>query len=224
MSRLFPELGVAPRERDARAWLAATRSRTAVSVAWCGFGLASAGAGAAAILGRGTENACLVGFSGTLRPEMLPVGSAVVASHVECHGLGLPPVHGLPPTAAGSQLDVELAADPSMAEPGPPTIPAQLRAALRVGDSEGGILSVAIPSVSPGEASERAAAHPGCLVEEMEAFAVLHAATALGRSVSIIRGVSNVAGERDKASWRIDAAVAAIRGVLDRWLAIGDEP
>ena len=213
MQRIFPELGEPPRDRRVVTWQSPASGRPSVDVAWCGFGLAAAGAGAAAILASRSDDACLVGLAGTLQPDALGIGHALVGSAVECHGLGLPPL------PSGSQFDALLAADPSLAAPESPATPAELLAACGPRDAVGSILSVAIPSASRDEAQSRGALQPTCLVEEMEAFAVLHAATVLRRSLTIIRGVSNIAGERDKSAWRVDEAAEALRGILDRFVA-----
>ena len=155
----------------------------------------------------------MVGFSGTLHREALAVGAVLVATSVESHGIGLPPSDDEP-----TALDAELAADPSFAPPPPPVMTDALRAALGPDDRAGGLLSVSMPAHSVWEASKRAVEHPSSLAEEMEALAVLHAAAACGRRLTILRGVTNKAGYRDKREWKIDDAVASVRGVLERWL------
>ena len=49
----------------------------------------------------------------------------------------------------------------------------------------------------------------GVAVESMEGAAVAQVAAALGVPLYQVRGVSNAVGERDKAHWRVPAAVAA---------------
>jgi futalosine hydrolase len=45
----------------------------------------------------------------------------------------------------------------------------------------------------------------------MEGFAVAFACTLADTPVSIVRGVSNVVGDRDPAHWRIPSALGAAR-------------
>ena len=56
------------------------------------------------------------------------------------------------------------------------------------------------------------------LAEEMEAHCALHAAGILGRRLSIVRGVTNVAGEREKRRWDVEGGTTALRAALDAWL------
>jgi nucleoside phosphorylase len=84
---------------------------------------------------------------------------------------------------------------------------------------EGELLSVAAASASRYEAGQRARAYPDALAEEMEAFAVALAARLAGVPLTVIRGVSNVAGDRNATHWRIPDALAAVRAVLEQVLA-----
>ena len=197
--------------------------RYEVAVALCGFGLAAAGAGAAFALGnhlRTTATAgpqtvpvILVGIAGTYDPLRAPVGSALLATDVRCIGigrgtgaahrsaaaLGWPqglPLAGLPPV--GDCLP--LAAPDLPGEPVP----------------RGGLLSVTAAAATSAEAGERAAHFPGAVAEEMEAFAVGLAARLYGTPLTVIRGLSNVAGETDHAAWRTAEALAAAKNLLIR--------
>ena len=193
-----------------------------VAVALCGFGLAAAGAGAAYALGNhlraaaagpGTAPVILVGIAGTYDPLRAPVGSALLATDVRCVGigrgagaahrsaaaLGWPqglPLAGLPPV--GDCLP--LAAPDLPGEPVP----------------RGGLLSVTAAAATPAEAGERAAQFPGAVAEEMEAFAVGLAVRLYGVPLTVIRGLSNVAGETDHAAWHTAEALAAAKDLLIR--------
>ena len=161
-------------------------------VAVCGFGLAEAGARAAhAIATAATPPARLVlaGLAGTYDAQAWPVGTAVVAGSVRCHGIG---AGGLSPAGLGfSDHDVlRLAAD------GPE------------------LLSVATASASPEQARERHDEYPEAALEEMEGFAVAVAAAAFGVPLVIVRGVSNAAGDRDQTGWRVAEAARAVRGAV----------
>ena len=159
----------------------------------CGFGLAEAGARAAHALATSDghiSTAVLVGVAGTYDPGRWPVGSAVVGGSVRCHGIG-----------AGGQTSRELGFAGSDVMP--------------LAGSGPEILSVAMASGDPGEAAARHARHPQAAVEEMEGFAVAVAAAAFGVPLRIVRGVSNVAGQRDRAAWRFHEALEAAAAALD---------
>lgn len=61
-------------------------------------------------------------------------------------------------------------------------------------------------------------ARTGGAIESMEGAAIVQAARTFGVRVGEVRGVSNRAGERDRASWRLDEAAAAARQALLAWL------
>lgn len=60
--------------------------------------------------------------------------------------------------------------------------------------------------------------HPGALIEGMEGAGVAHAAALAGLPAGELRGVSNLVGPRDRASWQIGPALGAMRGALERLL------
>ena len=80
----------------------------------------------------------------------------------------------------------------------------------------GGLLSVTSAAATSQEAAERAARSPGAVAEEMEAFAVGLAARLYGVRLTIIRGLSNVAGETDHSTWRTAEALSAAKDLLTR--------
>lgn len=59
-------------------------------------------------------------------------------------------------------------------------------------------------------------ARTGGAVENMEGAAIAHVAALAGIPVGEIRGISNMAGKRDKSAWRVkEAAVAAQEALID---------
>jgi futalosine hydrolase len=202
------------------------------TLAVCGFGLAAAGAGAALAIAerfgpaaRQTpmrraspiDRCYLVGIAGTYRPRQVGVGRVVIGTTAECVGIGAGsgrrhlsarqmgwfqpiPRHGLPPASDTLPLGT---GDASVLAPG---------AAL------GGLLSVTAASGSRYEARQRARAHPDAVAEEMEAYAVALAARLAGVPLTVIRGISNVAGDRDTSRWRTADACSAARRVLEQLL------
>jgi futalosine hydrolase len=55
----------------------------------------------------------------------------------------------------------------------------------------------------------------------MEGAAIVHVARLLRVPVGEIRGISNIAGLRDRDSWRIEDAAAAARAALLAWIEAG---
>jgi futalosine hydrolase len=64
-------------------------------------------------------------------------------------------------------------------------------------------------------------ARTGGAVESMEGAAVVHVARLMGVRVGEVRGISNVAGNRDRQGWRVDEAAAAARAALVAWIEAG---
>ena len=58
----------------------------------------------------------------------------------------------------------------------------------------------------------------GGAVESMEGAAIVHVARLMGVRVGEVRGISNRAGLRDRASWRLAEAAAAARKALVEWI------
>ena len=169
----------------------------------CGFGLAAAGAGASRAAERmaeqgGVSDLCLAGIAGTYDADRAPVGSAIVGMAVTCWGIGV-----------GEGL-----AHQSAAALGWEADRLELALASNVAAAHGEILSVTAAPASPGEAARRRSAHPAALAEDMESFAVALAARLRGVPLTVVRGMSNVAGERDKVSWRMPDAIDAVRRLL----------
>lgn len=160
----------------------------------CGFGLAWAGAAAMhAISSHRPARVVLAGVCGSYDAVAAPVGGVVLPSRVRCHGIG---AGGLSATELGFAEADEL--------------PLEGGAGLA--------LSVATASDSPEQAQARRRQHPQALIEEMEGYAVAVAAMLGGIPCQIVRGVSNLAGDRDRAGWQLDRALQAVVRALDTML------
>lgn len=173
----------------------------------CGFGMAAAAARTAQlVLQCRPARVLLVGIAGRL-DERLSVGAACRFSHVSCYGIG-----------AGTGSDFRTAESMGwMQWPGDPPDPA-----VAVGDTIacfGGagttvpgserLLTVCAAAASERDVIARKRLFPDAAAEEMEGFAVALACRLQGVPFDIVRGISNTAGDRDKARWRVDAALEA---------------
>jgi futalosine hydrolase len=167
-------------------------------VALCGFGLAAAGAGAAHAIAANrsaaSDGVVLVGAAGTYDPDRHPVGSAVVAGAIRCVGIGIGAGEGPAHRSAA-----ELGFAPSDA--------------IVLGDGVE-LLSVTAAAGSPAEAAGRRERHPEAAGEEMEGYAVAVAAQLFGAGLTIVRGFSNVAGDRDRSAWRMQDALERAAGLV----------
>ena len=71
------------------------------------------------------------------------------------------------------------------------------------------------------EQAQALVARTGGAVESMEGAALVHVARLSQIPIGEIRGISNIAGRRDRASWRIAEAAAAARRALIDWIEAG---
>lgn len=168
-----------------------------------GFGLAAAGVRAAHAMARHPEGrVILAGIAGSFDLDRAPEASLTQGIAVHLDGIG-----------AGEGEDHVPARDlPFPPLPGPPADPLLLADGPRVPNARaGGILAVASASGGRGIAERRLRAYPNALVEDMESWSVALAARELGRELVILRAVSNLAGVRDPARWRVADAVDRLR-------------
>ena len=162
----------------------------------CGFGPIAAAARAASLLAScGSDRVLLLGIAGTLAPEQLAIGSAATFDAVHLDGVGAGEGTGrLSADAMGFAhwQDEEGAVGDSL--------PLVARAPT------GSLLTVCAASATREQAEERRT-RTGALAEDMEAFGVALACRLHGARLTVVRGVSNRAGDRDVGRWRIDEAL-----------------
>ena len=98
--------------------------------------------------------------------------------------------------------------------------------ASRLGLACGTFVTVSAATGSASRARALLARFPGALVEGMEGAGVAQAAALHGVPCTEIRGVSNLVGPRDRASWQIgtalDALHAALAGLLYGLTGLGE--
>ncbi|RKN41718.1 futalosine hydrolase [Streptomyces hoynatensis] len=165
-----------------------------------GAGPAAAAAAAATALARGRYDlAVSAGIGGGFAPAAA-VGSLVVADAIRAADLGSQTPEGFADAAALGYGVVEHRP------------PAALAAALAAatGAVAGTVLTVSTVTGTAARAAELAARHPGAAAEAMEGFGVACAAALHGVPVAEVRAVSNLVGPRDRAAWRIPAALDAL--------------
>jgi len=161
----------------------------------CGFGLARAGVGAMhAIARHRPQRVVLAGVAGSYDADLAPIGAVLAPGLVRCHGVGV-----------GDQTPADLGFADSD------------EAAL---DGQDGLaLSVARASESLDQARSRRAAEPRAVLEEMEGYAVALAAMTAQVRCTMLRAISNMAGDREPSGWSLDPALDALRERLDSMLA-----
>ncbi|MCE9592799.1 MAG: hypothetical protein K8S98_01280 [Planctomycetes bacterium] len=168
-----------------------------------GFGVAAAGARTAERLATlRPARVVLVGIAGTYDSARAGVGTAVEFGRVAIEGIGVGALDAyLPPPKLGFP---QWPGDASGMKP----IFDELELA---GDSSALLLTTAAASANATEACMRRARFPDALGEDMEGFAVALACALAHTPLSIVRGFSNIVGDRDSKNWRVPAALAAAR-------------
>jgi len=181
-----------------------------VREAVCGFGPVAAAARTAQLLGRlHPERVLLCGIAGSFDLDRAPLGEAVEFDAVALHGVGAgegdafqgPPALGFPQWPGSDDTRAEAIEERLPLDP-----PDAVRAL-----GGGLLLTTCAASASEAEAARRRARFPEAVAEDMEGFGVALACALFRTPVRVVRGVSNRVGDRDAASWRIPAALAAAR-------------
>ena len=80
---------------------------------------------------------------------------------------------------------------------------------LALADDGPEILTVCSTSANEAMVSRRTARFPNAAAEDMEAFGVALSCAEFDVPLTVVRGLSNRAGDRDHARWTIDAALEA---------------
>ncbi len=164
-----------------------------------GVGPAAAAAGTARLLTTGRYRAVIsAGIAGGF-PGRAPVGATVLAARSIAADLGAESPDGfLPVEELGFGTSV-LPADPALL--------AALAAALPDALT-GDVLTLATVTGTAETAARLANRHPAAVAEAMEGFGV--AVAAIGLPFVEVRTISNPIGPRDRASWRLTEALAAL--------------
>ena len=206
-----------------------------VTVEVCGVGLVASAIGTTVLLNRiQPDQVFLLGIAGLLNAEaitapnftapnpamQLQVASpnTIIATAAVQHGVGVGEgsryqsaeqmgfqrfnrdIHLQTP----NQISLQPSAVPSTADR---TIPA------------GKFVSVMSASSCTEEAEIRRATYPDAVVEEMETYSVALACHTSGVPLIAIRGISNVAGDRDFKNWNSKAAIQAASDILLDYLS-----
>lgn len=170
-----------------------------------GVGPAAAAAATATALAQSRYSLAISAGIGGGFAAVAPVGSLVLADELVAADLGVR-------TAEGYLSVDELGFGTSRI-----TADAGLTAALAAALADNGlacglgpVLTVSTATGTAEAAAKLAGRVPGAAAEAMEGFGVATAAAATGVPVLELRAISNAVGPRDRASWRIPEALAAL--------------
>ncbi len=167
----------------------------------CGFGPIAAGIVSAQLIAKHSpEKVILVGIAGALNPKAA-IGTADCYSRIGCYGIGAGSGSGF---QSAGDLGWSQFTDPESGEAFNDTI--ELENAV---GSEAMLLTVCAASANASDVAERLRRFPDAVAEDMEAFSVAMACKLARVPLVVIRGISNIAGDRNKANWEVDAALKA---------------
>lgn len=160
----------------------------------CGFGAIAAAARAGQLLvEQKPDRVFLIGIAGAIGTT-LKIGEATAFTEVACYGIGAGTgVHHQTPNDIGWNQWVGI------------------HDVIQLGTARGErrLLTVAAASGSHGDVQLRLDRFPGAIAEDMEGFSVAMACQIADVPLTIVRGVSNVAGDRNVQNWSIDDAIEA---------------
>jgi futalosine hydrolase len=198
--------------------LIAVVADTSFRIELCGFGPIAAAARTAELIARKRpRRVILVGIAGTY-DERIPVGTACGFENVSCFGIG-----------AGSGETHESAAEMGWAQwSGVPST--KLAEPIEISDSillsgsskvsrKGTLVTCCSASGNARDVTQRLAKYPESTAEDMEGFAVAMACKLASIPCEIVRGISNIAGDRDITNWKIKAALDAATTIVAQLLA-----
>ncbi|MCP3920856.1 MAG: futalosine hydrolase [bacterium] len=181
----------------------------ACETARIGFGPVAAAARCAGLIAeRQPARVVLIGIAGTYDADALAPGTAAVFDEVALDGVGVGSEGGLlPPSQIG--FPQWPGGDGTPADAVMESLP--LAADSTAQTSAGLVLTVCAASADPVQAQRRRERWPSARAEDMEGFGAALACHLAGVPLSVVRGISNVAGDRDTSRWRIDEALDSAR-------------
>ena len=170
-----------------------------VAIIHCGFGpVAAAAVATEAVINHRPKRVILLGIAGAYlsTENNLTVGHAYRFGTVTVDGIGV---------GAGNAF--QSAHDLGWSQFAGDQHRRPINDTIELGtDSSDRLLTVCAASATPAQADLRQQRY-GAAAEDMEGFAVAMACRLQDVPLEIIRGISNVAGDRDKSNWRIKDAL-----------------
>lgn len=191
-------------------------------IATCGFGPIVSGIMTAQLVARyNPTRVVLAGIAGAIGPRF-SIGTAASFSQVACYGIG-----------AGSGSEFQTASELGWNRWNETTAPQGSDILQLQGHPDSSpfwhsastansgetfdnsidqplLLTVCAASADSTDVADRLRKFPEAAAEDMEAYSVAMACRMANVPLTVIRGISNIAGDRNKAHWDIDAALKAV--------------
>ncbi|NQV25828.1 MAG: futalosine hydrolase [Rhodopirellula sp.] len=215
--------------------LAPTIQQTGGTLHLCGFGPVAAAARTSQLIAKfQPEHVVLVGIAGAIG-ERLAVGSACSFDEVVCYGIGVgsgesfqtagslgwPQWQPEEDTVRGPTTCVNDTLPLSNEESGPGS---ERQPGGKQESEPMQLLTCCAASDSQSDVANKRRWFPDAIAEDMEGFAVAMACSLAQVPLTIIRGISNRAGDRDKSRWQVEKALAAASEKVIQLIADGSPP
>ncbi len=169
----------------------------------CGFGpIAAAARTTSQIAIHKPDRVLLIGIAGTFNPSVLRVGVAALLPRVIMHGIGVGTDETFVPAG-----EMEFQQWPGQGEESP--IGDELVLSTPLSSVSGSLLTCSAASASTKDMRHRLDRYPGVVAEDMEGYAVALACRLEHVPLVIVRGISNVVGDRLSTNWQIPQALSA---------------
>jgi futalosine hydrolase len=193
------------------------------TIATCGFGPIVSGIKTTQLLAHHTPTkVVLAGITGAIGPRF-SIGTAASFSQLACYGIGAGSGSGFQTASElgwnrwneatatqGSQDVLQLHGDPASFRPWRSDSQADSGDASDNSIDEPLLLTVCAASANSTDVADRLKKFPQAAAEDMEAYSVAMACRMANVPLTVIRGISNLAGDRNKAQWNVDAALKAV--------------
>ena len=184
-----------------------------LSIDVIGFGPIAAAVSTCRILAtHSVTRVVLVGIAGSY-DSSLAVGTACQFASVHSDGIGAGEGKDF---ISADQMGFSQLATFSHLPQGAEVLPLTTDAGVPARSS---VVTVCSAAMDSNQVEKRGERFPDAVAEDMEGFGVALACAAFQVPCSIVRGISNVAGDRNKENWRIDAAMESASRVLNQILA-----
>lgn len=188
----------------------------------CGFGPIAAASRTATLIARHRPaRALLIGIAGSYTPS-LPVGTASRFYEVACDGIGVGLGNNHRTASELGWPQLEHGAD--QPDIGDVIQLVKARQHARSADRRR-LLTCCSASATPDEAAHRLESFPTAVAEDMEGFGVALSCRCADVPLEIVRGISNLVGDRDHLHWKLDEAmIAAQQLALELITSPGTQP
>jgi len=204
-------------------------------IALCGFGMAVSGARTAHLLATlQPDHVILMGIAGRFG-STLEIGKAYPFSEVACYGIGAGAGHNHRTATElgwkhwdGDDLSEKAVNERAVSAnavglciPIMDQIRLDQYQSHREPNLQLKLLTAAAASNDEDDVAQKLKKYPDAVAEDMEGFSVAAACQLASVPLTIIRGISNQAGDRDHKNWQVHEAMTSVASIVESILATG---